>query len=313
MSHSHQHHHHDDHGHDGHSHSAKGVPKMRLIQAMLISLVITVAQVIGGIISGSLALISDALHTATDAIALIISYIALKLSERPGTDRHTFGLKRAEIVAATLNAAVLIAISLWLIQEAVMRFINPQPVAGGIMVGVATIGLIANIINSILLHRGAKENINMRSAYLHVLSDAVVSVGVIIGGIAIMFWGIIWIDPALTLVISLWLIRESAKILRQAIDIFMMAAPDDIRLDDVEKAITAIDGVTGLHHVHLWQLDDKARYFEAHLEVSDRLISESGPLIDCIETTLHDNFGITHVTIQLEAGRGCDTRRIAGS
>lgn len=181
------------------------------------------------------------------------------------------------------------------------------------MVGVATIGLIANIINSILLHRGAKENINMRSAYLHVLSDAVVSVGVIIGGIAIMFWGIIWIDPALTLVISLWLIRESAKILRQAIDIFMMAAPDDIRLDDVEKAITAIDGVTGLHHVHLWQLDDKARYFEAHLEVSDRLISESGPLIDCIETTLHDNFGITHVTIQLEAGRGCDTRRIAGS
>jgi len=133
-------HDHSGHDHEGHSHSARGIPKIRLIQAMLVSLVITVAQIIGGILSGSLALMSDALHTATDAIALVVSFVALKLGERPGTERHTFGLKRAEIVAAILNAGVLIGISIWLIYEAIMRFIHPQPIAAGIMIGVAAIG-----------------------------------------------------------------------------------------------------------------------------------------------------------------------------
>ncbi|WOO40681.1 cation diffusion facilitator family transporter [Rubellicoccus peritrichatus] len=308
---SHHHHDHSAHGHEGHSHSAKGIPKKRLLQAMGFSLVITVAQIIGGIISGSLALMSDALHTATDAIALIVSYIAVKLGEKPRTDRHTFGLKRAEIVAAVLNAGVLIGISIWLMYEAILRYITPEEVEGGIMVGVATVGLVANIINSFLLHKGAKDNINMRSAYLHVLSDAVVSVGVILGGIAIMFFKVTWIDPTLTLIISIWLIRESWGIVGEALQIIMMASPRGINLKDVEKSVVEIDGVCGIHHIHLWQLNDQSVHFEAHVEVEDKLVSNTACIIDAIEDRLHDDYSITHVTVQLEAGRCEETKRIS--
>lgn len=310
---SHEHHDHSAHGHEGHSHSAKGIPKKRLLQAMGFSLVITVAQVIGGIISGSLALMSDALHTATDAIALIVSYIAVRLGEKPGTDRHTFGLKRAEIVAAVLNAGVLIGISLWLIYEAILRYIHPEEVQGGIMVGVAAVGLVANIINSFLLRKGAKDNINMRSAYLHVLSDAVVSVGVILGGVAIIYFKMTWIDPTLTLVISVWLIKESWGIVDEALGIIMMASPKGIYLVDVEKSVSEIEGVCGIHHVHLWQLNDQNVYFEAHIEVEDKPVSSTSCIIDAIEDLLHDKYSITHVTVQLEAGRCDEQKRIAES
>lgn len=307
----HMHHDHDAHGHEGHSHSAKGIPKKRLLQAMAVSLVITVAQVIGGIISGSLALMSDALHTATDAIALVISFVALKLGERPGTAKHTFGLKRAEILAAALNAGVLIGISIWLIWEAIVRFVHPENVKADWMIGVAFVGLVANIVNAILLQKGAKDNINMRSAYLHVLSDAVVSVGVIIGGIAILKLGWNWIDPLLTLIISIWLIRESWSIFGEAIGIVMMSTPKGMNVSEISGAVANVDGVRGVHHVHLWQLNDQSIHFEAHIDVEDRMVSETACLLDEIEDLLHDRYEITHVTIQCEAGRCKDPEEIA--
>ena len=235
----HSHHDHGAHSHEGHSHSAKGVPKQRLLQALGISLVITTAQIIGGIVSGSLALMSDALHTATDAVALVASFIAVKLGEKPGTERHTFGLKRAEIVAAAMNAGVLIGISIWLLFEAFQRFIKPDEVAAGIMIGVATIGLVANIINAFLLHKGSKDNINMRSAYLHVLSDAVVSIGVILAGVAIMVLGpnFSWIDPMITVLISLWLIKESWGIVRESLRILMMGVPENLDVKAIASAV----------------------------------------------------------------------------
>lgn len=304
----HSHHDHGGHSHEGHSHSAKGVPKHRLLQALGISLVITVAQIIGGIISGSLALISDALHTATDAVALAASYIAVKLGEKPGTERHTFGLKRAEIVAAAMNSGVLIGISIWLLYEAAMRFIHPETVKAGWMIGVALIGLIANIINAFILAKGAKDNINMRSAYLHVLSDAVVSVGVILAGIAIMVLGsgYFWIDPLLTVLISLWLIKESWSIVSESIRIIMMGSPPEINVKDVAAKIAKLDSVRGVHHLHLWSLNDQSIHFEAHIDIDDRMVSECSCLADVIEDLLHDEFDITHVTLQFECGRCSD-------
>lgn len=307
----HMHHDHGAHDHAGHSHSAKGIPKRRLLQAMGISLIITVAQVVGGIISGSLALMSDALHTATDAVALVISFVALKLGERPGTVRHTFGFKRAEILAAALNAGVLIGISLWLIWEAIVRFIHPENIKADWMIGVAFVGLVANVVNAILLQKGAKDNINMRSAYLHVLSDAVVSVGVILGGIAILTLGWNWIDPLLTLLISFWLIRASWEIFGESISIVMMSTPKGMNVEEITDAVANIEGVKGVHHVHLWQLNDQNIHFEAHLDVENRMVSETAGLIDAIEDLLHDRYEITHVTIQCEAGRCRDTRPIA--
>ncbi|WP_269537754.1 cation diffusion facilitator family transporter [Cerasicoccus fimbriatus] len=303
----HGHHDHGGHSHEGHSHSAKGIPKQRLLQALGISLIITAAQIAGGLISGSLALMSDALHTATDAVALLASFIAVKLGERPGTERHTFGLKRAEIVAAAMNAGVLIGISVWLLYEAALRFIHPDEVKAGWMIGVAAIGLVANIINAILLQKGAKDNINMRSAYLHVLSDAVVSVGVIIGGIAIMVLGngFTWIDPLLTVIISLWLIKESWSIVQESIRIIMMGAPPGIEVKAVAETVKKIEAVRGVHHVHIWSLNDQTVHFEAHIEIDDRLVSETACIADQIEDLLHDEYEITHVTLQFESGR-CD-------
>lgn len=304
----HSHHDHGGHSHEGHSHSAKGIPKYRLLQALGISLIITVAQVIGGIISGSLALISDALHTATDAVALIASFIAVKLGEKPGTEKHTFGMKRAEIVAAAMNSGVLIGISLWLLYEAALRFIHPEQIEAGWMIGVAGVGLAANIINAIILQKGAKDNINMRAAYLHVLSDAMVSIGVIIAGVAIMVLGesFNWIDPLLTVLISLWLIKESWSIVAESMRIIMMSAPAGIEPQTVAEAINKLAPVRGVHHVHLWSLNDQNVHFEAHVEIDDRLVSECGCLADEIEDLLHDEFEITHVTLQFESGRCSD-------
>jgi len=303
----HSHHDHGEHSHEGHSHSAKGIPKYRLLQALGVSLVITVAQVIGGLISGSLALLSDALHTATDAVALVASFIAVKLGEKPGTEKHTFGLKRAEIVAAAMNSGVLIGISIWLLFEAAQRFIHPEQIQAGWMIGVAGVGLVANIINAILLQKGAKDNINMRSAYLHVLSDAVVSIGVILAGIAIMVLGegFSWIDPLLTVLISLWLIKESWGIVAESLRIIMMGAPEGVEPKAVADAIAKLEPVRSVHHIHLWSLNDQTVHFEAHVEIDDRLVSECGCLADEIEDLLHDEFEITHVTLQFESGR-CD-------
>ncbi|MEO0795182.1 MAG: cation diffusion facilitator family transporter [Verrucomicrobiota bacterium] len=304
----HHHHDHNAHSHEGHSHSARGVPKQRLLQALGISLIITAAQIIGGIISGSLALMSDALHTATDAVALVASFIAVKLGEKPGTEKHTFGLKRAEIVAAVMNAGVLIGISIWLLFEAAHRFVEPDSVAAGVMIGVATIGLVANIINAFLLHKGAQDNINMRSAYLHVLSDAVVSIGVILAGIAIMVLGpsFSWIDPLVTVLISLWLIKESWAIVRESLRILMMGVPDNLEIKAIAEAVEGVENVKGIHHVHVWSLNDQNIHLEAHVNIEDRMVSDTACLADEIEDLLHDKFEITHVTLQFESGRCTD-------
>jgi len=304
--HDHAHDHGHAHGH-GHSHAPPSVPRKRLLQAMIVSSVITVAQVIGGIISGSLALMSDALHTVTDSLALVISYFALRLGDRRSTMSFTFGLKRAEIMAAVLNSGVLIGISVWLFYEAIMRFIHPEPIKPVIMIVVAAIGLAANVVNTILLQKGAKENLNMRAAYLHVISDAFVSIGVILGGIAIYIWkSATWIDPLLTIAISIWLIRASWSIVWKASKVLMMAAPDEPTLDEVSKAIMDHEGVVNVHHAHLWALNEQNIHFEAHVEIDGKQdICATMPLLDSIEKSLHEHYGINHVTIQLECGR-CD-------
>ena len=174
--------------HHHHHQTAAGTSAARLFATMALNFIITIAEVIGGIISGSLSLISDALHNFSDGIAVIISYIAIRLRTHPKSPRFTFGLKRAEILAATINAAVLVGISFYLFYEAWQRFTDPHPIRGGLMIVVATVGLLANTIGTILLKKGAAHSINIRSAYLHLLSDAVSSVGVIIGGAAIYLW-----------------------------------------------------------------------------------------------------------------------------
>ena len=292
-----------------HNHHSKETSGIRLVIVIILNFLITIAEVVGGILSGSLALISDALHNFSDVIAVIISYIAIKLKRKPKDYKYTFGYKRAEIIAAIFNASVLIGISLYLFFEAYNRFNNPQEIKGGLMIIVAGIGLAANVIATLLLKSGSKENINIRSAYLHLFSDAVSSFAVIVGGIFIYYYNIYWIDPILTVLISLYIIRESWIIVKEALTVLMMAAPTNISLIEIEKAITDLEGIINVHHIHFWRINEKDIHFEAHIEVEDILASQTEKKIAEIEKLLHEKFEINHVTIQFESDR-CSEKRL---
>lgn len=297
MSSNHSHHHHSE------------TSTVRLVITIILNFVITIAEIIGGIVSGSLSLISDALHNFSDGIAVIISYIAIRYNKKPKDYQFTFGYKRAEILAAVFNSAVLIGISIYLFFEAYERFTEPQPIEGGLMIIVASIGLAANIIGALLLRSGASSNINIRSAYLHLFSDAISSLAVITGGIFIYFYEIYWIDPILTVLISIYIIKESYLIVRDSIQVLMMAAPQNISIDKLETEITKIEGVKNIHHVHLWSINDRDNYFEAHIEVENILVSETEIIIEKIEKMLSEKFKINHVTIQVECDK-CNEKKL---
>jgi cobalt-zinc-cadmium efflux system protein len=288
-----------------HSHSSTGI---RLVITIILNFTITVAEIIGGIISGSLSLISDALHNFSDGVSVIISYFALRLKQRDYSSKHTFGFKRAEILAAVINSSVLVVISIYLFYEAIIRFQNPEPIKGILMTTVATIGLIANIIGTLLLKRDAAISINIRSSYLHLLTDAISSVAVIFGGLAIVFWNIYWIDPVLTILIAVYITRESFKILSDAMHVLMEGAPPGISIKDIQNEVEAIDEVEDIHHLHIWTVGENDVHLEAHVNVPDMMISKSNLLGDKIEQLLKEKFGINHITLQFE----CEQCKEAG-
>ena len=275
----------------------------RLIITMLLNFVITIVQIIGGLLSGSLALISDALHNFSDGVSIIISYIALKLKEKSNSQRHTFGLKRAEILAAVINASVLIVIYIFLFYEAFNRFFEPHEVEAGTMTVVALIGLIANIIGTLLLKRDAKTSMNIRSSYIHLLSDSISSVAVIFGGLAIAVWDAMWIDPLLTVLIGIYIIKASYDILGEAIHVLMEGAPADLSLNEIKIAVEEFPEVDDIHHIHIWTVGDNDIHLEAHVNVNDMKISESDKLRTKIEQLLERKFGIHHITLQFECNQ----------
>jgi len=275
----------------------------RLIITMLLNFVITIVQIIGGLLSGSLALISDALHNFSDGVSIIISYIALKLKEKSNSQRHTFGLKRAEILAAVINASVLIVIYIFLFYEAFNRLFEPHEIEAGTMTVVALIGLIANIIGTLLLKRDAKTSMNIRSSYIHLLSDSISSVAVIFGGLAIAVWDAMWIDPLLTVLIGIYIIKASYDILGEAIHVLMEGAPADLSLNEIKIAVEEFPEVDDIHHIHIWTVGDNDIHLEAHVNVNDMKISESDKLRTKIEQLLERKFGIHHITLQFECNQ----------
>jgi len=274
--------------------SAEDTSEKNLFITMALNFFITVAEVIGGIISGSLSLISDALHNFSDG-----------LSKRPKTAKYTFGLKRAEIIAAIINASTLIIISFFLIKEAIDRFSNPTPITGSLMLIVASLGLIANVAGTLLLKKGSANNLNIRAAYFHLLSDAVSSLAVIIGALFIILYKIYWIDPLLTVLISIYILKETYEIVKESVDILMMSNPEGIDLNVIKNIVEKIPGVINIHHIHLWKLNDNDTHFEAHIEVEDMAVSKTIEIQKQIEHKLHDKYEINHTTLQFECG-ACD-------
>lgn len=270
----------------------------RLIITVILNFVITIAQIIGGIISGSLSLISDALHNLSDALSMAISYVALRLKRKDSSYNHTFGLKRAEILAAFINSSVLVGISIYLFYEAVVRFFNPSVIDGKLMLIVAVIGLAANVIGMILLRKDSGESMNIRSSYLHLLTDTISSVAVILGGLAIYYFDVYWIDPLLTVIIGVYILKESYSIVIDSVHVLMEGAPKEINIDEVVESISELDAVEDVHHIHVWSVGENDTYFEAHINVKDMLISEAKPVQAEIEKILKQKFKINHVTLQ---------------
>ncbi len=272
-----------------------------LVITVILNVTITVAQIIGGIISGSLALISDALHNLSDSLAIALAWIASVVARKPRTDRSSFGFQRAEILAAFINGLILVAISGYLVIEAVNRFIHLQSIDPRWMFWLGLLGLVANSISALILHGGHKENINMKAAYLHLLGDAFTSFAVILGALAIWFAGWYWVDPLITLVISGYLFVQTYSILREAVEILMQMAPAGLDPQKVKEVLCCMDGIHGIHHIHIWKLSDNKIHFEAHIELeSDLPVSATHQYRHSIHEKLKSEFGIDHTTLQFE-------------
>lgn len=284
----------------GNIHAHKDVKK-KLGLSIFLNLLITVIQTIGGLASGSLSLLTDALHNLTDTFSLVTSFIALKLSDKENTDLRTFGYKRAEILAALLNASLLIIVSFFLFKEAVLRFFHPVPINSGFVIVVASIGLIVNSLCAFLLKDDHHDNMNLRSAFVHLFSDALVSAAVIVGALCMYCFGVFWIDSILTLGIGLYVIKEGYVIVMDAVHILMQYVPRGIVLRDIQKDIEQIEGVKDIHHTHAWGVTPQDIHFEAHINtVNDIKLSKSCVLKDQIEKLLREKYSIYHSTLQFE-------------
>ncbi len=301
MGHSHPHNHSHAHGHN----DLKG---RNLLISILLNILITVSQVIGGLISGSLALLSDALHNFSDVLSLVVSYIANKLSKKEASIYRTFGYKRAEILAAFVNASTLIIVAILLIIEAIKRFQNPEDIKTGLVIWLSLLGIVANGLSVLLLKKDSKANMNMRSAYLHLLTDMMASVAVLIGGLLMKFYQIYWVDSALTLAIAIYLIWMGYDLLKTSTKVLMLFTPESVPIKEIVAEIGAFEAIKNVHHVHVWQLNEDEVHLEAHIDFnSDITLSQFDAILDDIEELMYHKYDINHVNIQPEFGK-CDVK-----
>lgn len=285
----------------GHSHDAQQISKGKLLITIVLNFIITIAQIVGGLISGSLALISDALHNLSDSVSIILAYVAQILSDKPVTKKSTFGYKRAETLAALINSVALIGISIYLVFEAIGLIRNPNQVDANWMFWLGLLGLVANGISVLILQKEKNHNINIRAAYLHLLGDALTSVAVIAGAILIWLFKIYWIDPAVTIIISIYLFVHSFKLAKESVFILMQMAPSETDISDIIDRLELESSLKNIHHIHLWKLTDKLTHFECHIDLEkDLMVSETEKIYEMVSKILHDEFDIEHVTIQFE-------------
>jgi cobalt-zinc-cadmium efflux system protein len=298
--------HHHNHNH-GHRHPP--VEGKNLLFSIVLNIVITVAQVIGGIISGSLALLSDALHNFSDVLSLVFSYVAHKLSRKKASVNQTFGYKRAELIVAFINAMTLIIVALFLIYGAIERFFNPQHIESGLVIWLSLLGIVMNGLSVLLLKKDADKNLNMKSAYLHLFTDMLASVAVLIGGLLMKYLQWFWVDSVLTLGIAVYLIIVGFDLLKKSTQMLMLFTPSHLNINDIISEVHKISGVNKLHHIHVWYLNEEELHLEAHLDCSEDIkMSEFNLLLDKVEHVLFEKFNINHINIQPEFRKEEDSK-----
>jgi cobalt-zinc-cadmium efflux system protein len=277
-----------------------------LLIALFVTGTIMVAEVIGGLLSNSLALLSDAGHMFMDILALLLSFFALRFATRPATEKQTFGFYRLEILAALINGTVLLVLSLFIFYEAYQRLIEPREIKGLLMVGVAGIGLGANIVSALVLRAGSHESLNVKGAFLHVVGDLLSSVGVILGGAIILLTGWERVDSIISFVIGGIILIGAYNLVMESVHILLESTPKDVSLNEVIQGVKSIEGVRDLHHVHLWTITSGICALSAHILIEDQMTSRSSQILEEINTFLGERFNIDHTTIQFEC-EACET------
>ncbi len=289
--------------------TAKG--DRRVYAAVAVNVLLTVAQIAAGLISGSLALIADALHNLSDAVSLVVALVARRIARRPADERMTFGYVRAELVAALVNYTTLIVIALWLGWEGVARLFDPQPVDGWIVVWIAALALVIDTVTALLIASLSRSSANMKAAFLHNVADALGSVAVIVSGTLILLYDWRLVDPAVTLLISGYILWHALQGIGPVIRILMLGAPPEMATAEVVSRMEGVDGVVSVHHVHLWQMDEHQVAVEAHVVVADEAVRRQ--VRERLREMLHDAFGISHATFETERPQdACDGAQVIG-
>ncbi len=294
-----------DHVHDNAGGRASDGGKRGLLIALSITFFMMIAEVIGGFLSNSLALLSDAGHMLTDTLALGLSFFAMTFATLPATEKKTFGFYRLEILAALINGTILVIVSLSILYHAYHRLSAPQPVEGALMLGVAALGLLVNVAGAFFLMKYRRTNLNIRGAFLHIIGDALSSVGVIVGGIVIFYTEWYLIDPILSILIALGIIIGAAALVIESVNILLESAPSHINIAAVSAEIAAVPGVREAYHIHLWTITSGVYSLSAHVLIDDQPVSSSRELLDDIRSRLQNKFNILHSTLQLECEK-CD-------
>ncbi|MFP4352303.1 MAG: cation diffusion facilitator family transporter [Puniceicoccaceae bacterium] len=298
------------HQHSGHSHShgTEQVSDRLLLATVFINLGLSVFEFIAGLISASTALMADALHNTNDAAALLVAYVARRVSRKGADHKFTFGYRRAELIGAMIQLTALIVVGLYLLYEAVRRFAEPEPVLGGWMMAAAGVALVVDVATALLLWSMSRGSLNVKAAFFHNLTDAAASLAVMIGGAAVLWLGWTWIDPVLTLGIAGYILHMSVGMLRRTSAILMEGVPGDVRVDEVKGAVESIPGIVEMHHIHIWELDERLRAIEAHVVIATgSSMSELESLKAQARALLGQRFRIAHSTLEMESeGTACE-------
>ncbi len=293
--------------HDQSHHHLENAWDKRLITTMALNLIVPVIQIYGGIISGSMALISDALHNLSDFTSVAISYTALRLGRHKPTFQQTFGYKRLEVLAALINVALLYGVGFYIALENWQRLNNPRPIEGQVVIFMATCAFLGNMLSALMLRSGAQENLNIRSAFLHMLTDTLTSLVVAMLGVVWLYKPWYWLDPVVSWLIVALVIYSGWGILKSTLLILMNATPQDINIEKIQQAVEKIAGVDEIHHVHVWNVSAESVALAAHIIVPDQMLSDIDDLSEAIRHLLHEEFQIDHPILQFETRKHDDT------
>jgi cobalt-zinc-cadmium efflux system protein len=270
---------------------------------------VMVAEFAGGLVANSLALLSDATHMLADVVALLLGIVAFQFSTKPPTKKNTFGFYRLEIFAAQINGGILLFLSFFIFYAAYQRLLHPEPIKGPLMLMVACVGLVANIAGALVLHKSSRENLNVKAAFLHIVGDLISSVGVIVGGIVISLAGWFVVDPILSLMIGLIILKGAYSVVKETSAVLLEAVPKHINLEKLIREVEAIEGVKSFHDVHVWTITSGLHALSGHVQIQDQQISESARIMKVIQEHLTQRYHINHTTLQLEC-HACEPDRM---